>query len=113
MVQDYNTLYFANFIEKSAELIGKPVIYLRSYGWNNSTNVEKINQSMEVYKAMLPLDIFTALHNSEFVFLIIEDIQEAIQYCEDTFPKSQAECEKEFYIHCSIINEIGQTIYSN
>lgn len=113
MVQDYETLNFANFIEKSVELIGKPVIFLRSYGWNNSTDVEKINNSMDVYRSMLPIDMFNALFQSEFVFLIIENIEEAIQFCEDTFPQSQAECEKEFYIHCSIINETGQTIYSN
>jgi len=113
MVQDYETLYLANFIEKSVELIGKPVIYLRSYGWNNSTDVEKINQSMDVYKSMLPVDMFDALHQSEFVFLVLEDIEEAIQFCEDTFPKDQASCEKEFYIHFSIMNELGQTVYSN
>lgn len=113
MKQEYDTLHLANFIEKSVQLIGKPVVYMRSYGWNNSTDVDKINQSMDVYKQMLPVDMFNALHDSEFVFLILEDIEEAIQFFGDTFPKSQSECEKEYYIHFSIINEIGQTIYSN
>lgn len=113
MTQDYTVLHFANQIEKFANLLGKPVVYLRSYGWNNSTDVEKINQSMDVYKSMLPIDIYNALHDSEFVFLEIDNLEEAIQYCEDTFPKDQSKCEKEFYIHCSIINELGQTVYSN
>lgn len=113
MKQDYEVLYFQNFIEESVKSLGKPAIYLRSYGWNNSTDIQKINDSMDVYRSMLPVDMFNALHNSEFVFLLLEDMEEAIQFCEDTFPKSQASCEKEFYIHCSIINEQGQTIYSN
>lgn len=113
MKQDYETLYLANFIEKSVALIGKPTVFMRSYGWNNSTNIDKINESMDVYRSMLPEDMFNALHESEFVFLVLEDLEEAIQFFEDTFPKDQASCEKEYYIHFSIMNELGQTIYSN
>lgn len=113
MKQNYETLYFSNFIERCVESLGKPIIYLRSYGWNNSTNIEKINESMQAYKNILPSDMYDALFESEFVFLVLENIAEAIDFCEDIFPESQASCEKEFYIHFSIINELGQNIFSN
>lgn len=68
---------------------------------------------MQAYKNILPSDMYDALHESEFVFLVLENILEAIDFCEDIFPESQASCEKEFYIHFSIINELGQNIFSN
>lgn len=113
MIQDYETLYLDNFIERTAQSLGKPIAYLRSYGWNNSTDIEKINESMEVYKELLPIDIYNALHDSEFVFLILEDINEAVEFFEENFPESQSDCDKEFYVHYTVVNELGQTIVSN
>lgn len=110
---DYTCKYFEELIEEYANYTGKCVVYLRSYGWNNSDNIEKINESMEVYKNLLPLDMFTALHQSEFVFVTIEDIQEAINFFDEILPEDQSKCEKEFYIHYTIYNSLGQVIANN
>lgn len=113
MNKDYQIFPLENFIEQASKAFGKPVVFLRSYGWNHSTNIDKINESMDVYKELLPLDMFLALKQSEFVFLVIEDISDAMEFFDDTFPKSQAECEPEFYIFYSVVNELGQTVLSN
>lgn len=110
---EYECTYFQDMIEEYAKSQQKCVVYLRSYGWNNSTDVDKINESMEVYKQILPLDIFTALTQSEFVFVTLDDIQQAMDFFDDVLPEDQASCEKEFYIHFSIYNTLGQVVASN
>lgn len=111
---NYNVFYFDNFIEKYAATIGKPVIYLRSFGWNNSSNIDSINQSMSFYEQLLPTDVFNSLKNSEFVFMEMNNIQEAVTFVEDNFPTSQTDVGyPELYIHFSLYNELGQIILSN
>ena len=109
----YDCMYFEDLIEEHAKSNEKCVVYLRSYGWNNSDNVERINQSMEIYKNILPLDIFTALTQSEFVFVTVDNEQEAMSFFDDVLPESQASCDKEDYIHFAIFNSLGQKIASN
>lgn len=113
MYTNYEILFFEHFIGETAKQLGKPVIYLRSYGWNQSKDVDKINASMELYKDILPIDIFTSLQQSEFVFLFPEDLEQALIFCEDSFPDDQADCELEQYIHYSLYNDQGQLIASN
>jgi len=109
----YDSMYFEDLIEEYAKSNNKCVVYLRSYGWNNSDNVERINQSMEIYKNILPLDIFTALTQSEFVFVTLDGEQQAMDFFDDVLPESQASCDKEDYIHFTIFNSLGQKIASN
>jgi hypothetical protein len=94
-------------------MIGKPHIYIRTYGWNNSTNVDKINESKEVYKNILPKDMFITLDQCEFSMIEVNDVKEAMEFCEDNFPDSSTECEPEFYIHYTIFNAEGQILESN
>jgi hypothetical protein len=110
---DYQAKYFEEFIGDYAKIKQKAVVYLRSYGWNNSTDIDKINQSMEIYKSILPLDLFTALHQSEMIFVEIDDIKEAMNFFDDVLPEDQASCELEQYIHYSIYNSQGQIIANN
>lgn len=114
MNTNYEGFYFDNFIERYAVAKGKAVIYLRSWGWNNSSNVDAINASMDVYREILPIDLFTLLSNSEFVFVEVDDIDEAYDFVSDNFPVSQESCTTpENYIHFTLYNELGQTIASN
>jgi hypothetical protein len=114
MNSDYQIFYFDNFIENYAKMLGKPVIYLRSYGWNNSSDVDKINQSIETWTNILPLDILTYLKNSEFCFIEVDDIADAAEFLQNSFPTSQSDVAyPELYIHYTLCNEIGQVILSN
>lgn len=114
MNTQYDVFYFDNFIERYAAAVGKAVIYFRSYGWNNSSDVDAINASMDFYRDRLPLDLFTALHNSEFVFIEVDDIAEAEEFLTSNFPESQASVSTpEKYIHFTLYNSLGQSILSN
>lgn len=113
MNSEYTVYFFQNFIEKYAQVTGKAVAYIRTYGWNNGKDIDKINQSMEVYSQILPLDMITVMRNSEFIFVEIENLEEAMQFFEDNFPQDQASCETEFYVHFSLYNSLGQLILSN
>jgi len=111
---NYVAKYFEDFIGESAKAKNRGVIFLRSWGWNNTKDIEQINASMELYKMRLPLDIYTALHQSEFVFVEIDNVVEAMEFCEDMFPQSQAStAEQAFYIFYAIYNDQGQIIASN
>lgn len=110
---NYDCLYFEDIIEDYAKNCEKCVVFLRAYGWNNSDDVDRINQSKEIYRSILPLDIFTALTQSEFIFVNIDDIQDAVDFFDDVLPESQSSCDKEDYIHFTIFNSQGQIIVSN
>ena len=113
IVSEYNCIYFEDMVSKYTTMLGKPVIYIRSYGWNNSENVDKINESMDLYRSTLPPDLFTAMYQCEFSFMEIDDAEEAIQFCEDSFPESMEKCELEYYLHYSVYNAQGQIVASN
>lgn len=114
MNSDYDVFYFDNFIERYAAAKERAVIYLRSYGWNNSTNVDAINESREFYKGILPLEVWTALDSSEFVFLEVDDIEEAMEWLDANFPSTQEGLPTpENYIHYSLFNSQGQIIFDN
>lgn len=114
MNSDYQIFHLDNFIENYAKMLGKPVIYFRVYGWNHSNDIERINESMNVYSEILPLDIFNTMKNTEFLFVEVDDIAEADQFLDTNFPKSQSDVGyPELYIHYSLCNEVGQIIASN
>lgn len=114
MNTNYDVFYFEDFIGRYAASIGKPVVYFRSYGWNNSSNVDAINASMELYKEVLPLDLWTSLKQSEYVFMEVEDIEDTMNFLDHNFPESQAATTTaENYIHFSLYNAEGQIIHSN
>ena len=101
IVSNYNCVYFEDMVAKYVTMLGKPVIYIRSYGWNNTTDVEKIQTSMEIYKNLLPLDLYVTISQCEFSFVEIENIEEAIEF------------EPESYIQYTVFNVQGQVVANN
>ena len=117
---DYQVYDLETSIGNYAKSIGSWVVYIRAYGWNNSDDVTKINASKDIYKNYLPVDLYNVLDVSEFNTMVIEDATppdpmggDIIDWCADTFPKSQADVEKEMYIYYAVFNELGQIIASN
>tara|TARA_B100001250_G_scaffold46655_1_gene36556 strand:- start:3985 stop:4332 length:348 start_codon:yes stop_codon:yes gene_type:complete len=114
-MNNYNTFYLDNFIEKYAAQLGKPVLYLKSTGWNASSDVDAINASYAVYQDILPNDLWTALKNSEHVFCEIDDdVADTMEWLSDNLPSSQAStATPENYIFYSLVNAEGQQLASN
>ena len=113
-MNNYDVFYFDNFIERYVASNNKSLIYLRSTGWNNSSDVDAINASYDLYRDLLPLDLFTALQNSEFVFVEVHDLVETEEFLTSNFPENQASCARpEDYIHYTLFNAAGQTIMAN
>jgi hypothetical protein len=113
IVSEYNCVYFEDMMAKYISLLGKPIIFLRSYGWNNCADSEKIEKSKELYKTFLPLDVYTTLTQCEFSVIEIGDVGEAIEFCEDSFPESFEKCNDEEYIHYKVFNAQGQVVANN
>ena len=113
IVSNYNCVYFEDMLSKYVSVIAKPLIYIRSYGWNNTNDVEKINASMEIYKNLLPLDLYVTMTQSEFSFIEIDNIEEAIEFCEDSFPESSTACDPESYVQYMVYNDKGQVVANN
>lgn len=110
----YDVYYFDNFIENYARMKGKAVVMLRSYGWNNSSDVDAINASYTLYQSILPGDLWTALKQSEYVFMEVDDIQQTKEFLEASLPESQASTTTpENYIFYSLCNAEGQIIANN
>ena len=110
---EYQIYDLETSIVRHAAAVGKPFIFIRSYGWNHSDDVEKINKSMEIYKTILPLDLYTMLFQSEWNIIELESMSDIMTFLEDSFPKSQSSVEKEVYIFYALYNEQGQLILSN
>jgi hypothetical protein len=113
IVSEYNCVYFEDMVAKYVTMLGKPVIFIRTYGWNNYTDQEKIQQSKDLYKSTLPLDMYTTMEQCEFSVVEIDDIEEAIEFCEDNFPESSDKCEPEFYVQYQVFNVLGQVVANN
>lgn len=111
---NYDIDYLADFIGQSALAQEKSVIFLRSTGWNSSSNVDAINASVEKYRLVLPVDILTSLQESEFAFIANDNVEEALEFCDDAFPASQSEVTTpEDYIFYAVYGPNGQILADN
>jgi hypothetical protein len=113
IISKYNCIYFDDMVAKYVTMLNKPVIFIRSYGWNNSADEQKIQQSKEIYKNSLPLDVYTTMDQCEFSVIEIDDVEEAIEFCEDSFPESAEKCDPELYVYYKVFNAQGQVVASN
>ena len=114
MNSSYDAFYFDNFIENYAVLKGKAILYLRSTGWNASSDVDAINASQEIYKDILPDDLWNLLKNSEHVFAEVDDFDDMLNFLESNLPDSQESVTTpENYIFYSLANSIGQIVMTN
>lgn len=80
MNSSYQCFDLSTFISEYAKAVQKPVVFIRSWGWNHGSDVDKINTSMQVYKQFLPTDIYLWMHDSEFVFIELENLEEAMEF---------------------------------
>ncbi len=108
-----NVMEFAELIQCFVEKTGKPLVFLRASGPHGTNDVDLANQAFNLYKEILDLEMYTLIFNNEFLFIEFDDIEEAVDFCEDHFPESQTSCPKEQYIHYSLYNASGQVILSN
>lgn len=110
---EYQIYDLQTFIGRYAALAGKPLIYFRVYGWNNSTDVSAINSSIELYESILPVDFTILFKDSEYLIVEMDSLVEAETFLLDNFPKTQADVPKEQYIFYALYNEQGQVILDN
>jgi len=110
---EYQIYDLQTFIGRYAALAGKPLIFFRVYGWNNSTDVDAINSSIELYESMLPLDFTTLFKDSEYLVVEMESILEAEKFLLDNFPLRQEGTPTEQYIFYTLYNDQGQVIMDN
>lgn len=110
---EYQIYDLQTFIGRYAQTVGKPLIFFRVYGWNNSTDVDAINASIDLYNSILPPDFTILFKDSEYLIVELDNFLEARQFLEDSFPQTQSECPKEQYIFYALYNELGQVIAHN
>lgn len=110
LVYDLETI-----IGKYAAKIQKPVLFLQTTGWNNSSDVDKINASKAIYADTVPSDMYNQLVNGEWHVTVLDELSDIVQFLDDTFPTSQAQVadDPEMYIYYVLFNDQGQAIESN
>tara|TARA_B100001250_G_scaffold82181_1_gene67815 strand:+ start:2888 stop:3244 length:357 start_codon:yes stop_codon:yes gene_type:complete len=98
-----------------AAKIQQPVLFLRTTGWSNSNDVDKINASKAIYADTIPTDMYTQLVNGEWHVTVLDELSDIQQFVTDTFPESQAQVASnpEMYIFYALYNDQGQVIDSN
>ena len=112
--QNYQIFNLQEILGRYAMTAGVPLAFIRVTGWNNSTNVDAINTSIQLYKNILPLDMWTCLNQSEHVFAEVDDITDMLNFLESNLPESQASTSTpENYIFYSLANSSGQIIATN
>ena len=110
---NYQAFQFSEMISDYAKRIEKPFVFIRASGPHSTNDVEVANKTFDLYRSILPLEIYTILFYNEIFFLSFDDIEQALEFCEDYFPSSQTKCSPEEYVHYSIYNKEGQLIFSN
>lgn len=110
---EYQLYDLQTFIGRYAALAGKPLVYFRVYGWNNSTNVDAINSSIALYNDTLPVDYMVLFKDSEHVVLELEEMGDVMNFLQDSFPAQQEGTPTEQYIFYALYNTEGQVILDN
>ena len=110
---EYQLYDLQTFIGRYAALAGKPLVFFRVYGWNNSTDVDAINASIALYDGMLPVDYMILFKDSEYVVLELEEMGDIMNFLQDNFPPQQEGTPTEQYIFYALYNAEGQVILDN
>ena len=112
---NYQVYDLETAIGKYAAKIQQPVLFLRTTGWSNSSDVDKINASKAIYADTIPTDMYTQLVNGEWHVTVLDELSDIQQFVTDTFPESQAQVASnpEMYIFYALYNDQGQVIDSN
>ena len=112
---NYQVYDLETAVGKYAAKIQQPVLFLRTTGWNNSSDVDKINASKAIYADALPTDMYNQLVNGEWHVVVLDELSDTMQFVSDAFPESQAQVAStpEMYIYYAVFNDEGQIIDSN
>ena len=112
---DYQVYDIETIVGKYAAKIQQPILFLRTTGWNESSDVDKINASKEIYADALPTDMYNQLVNGEWHVVVLDELSDTMQFVSDAFPESQAQVAStpEMYIYYAVFNDEGQVIDSN
>ena len=100
---------------KYAAKVQKPCVFIRTTGWNDSSDVDKINESKAVYQDTVPSDMYTQMINGEWHIMELDELADIETFLTDTFPTSQAQVAStpEMYVFYALYNDQGQIIASN
>lgn len=95
------------------ETIKTPTVLIRGVGPHNEVDSEKSKAAFELYKNMLPDEVYVAFSQDEFITVSFNTSEEAIDFCEDNFPVNKDKCPSSQYVQVWAYNESGELLYSN
>ena len=112
---DYQVYDIETIVGKYAAKIQQPVLFLRTTGWNKSSDLDKINASKAIYANTIPADMYNQLVNGEWHVVVLDELSDTMQFVADAFPESEAQVadDPEMYIYYAVFNDEGQVIDSN
>lgn len=95
------------------ETIKTPTVLIRGVGPHNEADPEKSKAAFEVYKNILPTEVYTAFSQDEFITVSFNAVEEALDFCDDNFPVNKDKCPPEQYVQVWVYNESGELLFSN
>jgi len=109
--QLFGTEDYLGILEKYVQGLNRPVIIVEKVGINNSTNEEKINEAYDLYKNLLPIEVFAALKQEKIFSVLFHSNGLAEDFARDFFPLKKTD--DEIYVKVMVFNNSGQLMYDN
>jgi len=99
-------------IDLIEETVKTPTVLVRSIG-PYQTDAETKQKVFNLYKNILPDEVYVAFIQDEFITVSFDTTEEAVEFCEDHFPLVNKECPSEQYVKVWVYNQNGEIVYSN
>ncbi len=104
---------FFSILSTYAKSLDRPIVYCDAIGPYECTDPQKLEKVYSIFEKILPIEVYHTLKNNRRFSLIFDDYEKALDFCLDNFPKTQEECEPEFYIRVELFNNLGESMYEN
>lgn len=109
--QLFGTEDYFGILESYVRGLNRPVLIVEKVGINNSEDQEKIDAAYELYKQILPVEIFAALKQEKIFSVLFHSNGLAEDFARDMFPAKKTD--DEIYVKVLYFNNNGELLYDN
>ena len=104
---------FFSILSTYAKALDCPIVYCDAIGPYECKDEEKLKEVYSIFEKILPIEVYSTLKNNRRFSLIFEDYDKALDFCLDNFPRTQKDCDPDFYIRVELFNKLGESMYEN
>lgn len=102
-----------DIVEHYVKTKNTTIVFFRNQKLERSDDVQKINEVWEYYKEHLNDVVYYAITHSEYNIIEFMNVDSAIEFIEDNFPRRDQVPELIYWFHCSVFDPNGVMVYEN